>query len=422
MKIFKRILIALAVLIVGYIIVKSLVNTGAVMASSKKIEGIEESGIQLDDIVIPSDVRVVALGEATYGNAEFQAAKLDMLKKMIADGNCRSITFDISVGEGALINSAIHGNGAHLTELVAELDHSYYDTQQIIDLLAWMREFNKGRSYDNSVFFYGTDMQEADSCVEYLSEFAKVHPEAFKDGEIEKIEAFVTAGADADFAGDREFFQNLYDHLSRSTNTDYMMAAMSAGAVLQSINLAGVEDATSYEDYRTACVASNIQVISAIEEHRGYSRILVTAHNSLIMKGATDASNSTLGQRLDELFAGQYFCIGTDYYNTVVNLHTAGTYDEAYVRKDHTYCSEDIMAYQASFFEEGRYVLVFDDISEDQSRLYRTIHEDNYTGLIGDEYALSMDLHKTYHIKLKAADRYDAMLYYYETTPIKILH
>ena len=422
MKLFRTIIIAISVFIAGYIAVMLLINAGAVMSSSRKIPEIEEVGTTLDDMVIPSDVRVVGIGEATHGNVEFQVAKLDMLKKMISDGNCRCIAFEISVGEGAMINSAIHGNGAHLTELVGELDYPLYDTQQIIDLLAWMREFNKGRSYDNSVMFYGIDMQGAYTSIEYLCEFAEIHPEAFREGEIDKLSAL--AYPDADYAAERGFFVNLYEHISKSNNTDYMIASMAVNTVLQSIDSPSFdEDANAYGEYRDNCMALNVQSISRIEEHRGYSQVLVTAHNGHIMKGGSASYGETaMGQRIDDLFEGKYFCIGTEFYNTVVNIHTAGTYDDEYERKDHEFCSQDILAYQARFFEDGKYVLVFDDITEDYSRIYNLIHEDNFTGCAGEGYTVYMDLYKSYRVKMKVAERYDAMIYYYETTPIRCLH
>ena len=415
MKIFRNILITVSVMIACFIAIKLLVGAAAGLSSSKNVLGIEEAGVSFEELTIPSDARVVALGDATCGNAEFQAAKLDMLKKMIAAGNCRSIVFDIPVGEGALINAAIHGNGSHLTELMDELECPYYDTQQIIDLLAWAREYNKGRSYNNSVLFYGMEFGDTGSALEYLIEFAGVHPEAIKDGDIEKITAL--AGEGTDISSEKEYFKGLYDELSESPNVDYMIAAMTVDSILQSIDATTLEtDPAKLTQYRNLSMAGNVQSISAIEEKRGYSQILITAHNDLVMKEAT-----ALGGDLQELFKDKYFCIGTDFYNTVVNLHTAGTYGEDYVRKDHEFCSLDILAYQASLFEGGRYVLVFGDVTESESRIYTLIHEDNYTGNLSDDYSLSMDLHSAYRTTVTVADRYDAMLYYYETTPIRIL-
>ncbi len=422
MKLFKRSLIAISALIAFYIVVMLLIKAGTILSTSRKLTEVDEVATTLDQMVIPSDVRVIGIGEATHGNAEFQIAKLDMLKKLISEGKCRCIAFEISVGEGAMINSAIHGNGAHLTELVGELDYPLYDTQQIVDLLAWMREFNKGRSYDNSVIFYGIDMQGAYTSIKYLCDFAQVHPEAFKHGELDTL--MIYANPDTDYSGEREFFRQLYDNLAKSPNTDYMIAAMCANTVLQAIDKPDFDtDPNAYGEYRDQCMALNVQAISNIEEHRGYSQVLVTAHNGHIMKGSAASYGETaMGQRIDDLFEGKYFCVGTEFYNTVVNIHTAGTYDEAYERKDHSYCSQDILAYQAKFFEGGKYVLVFDDVTEDQSRIYSIIHEDNFTGCAGEGYTVYMDLYKTYRMKITVADRYDAMIYYYETTPIRCLH
>ena len=91
------------------------------------------------------------------------------------------------------------------------------------------------------------------------------------------------------------------------------------------------------------------------------------------------------------------------------------------MRKDHKFCSLDILAYQASLFEGGRYVLVLGDVAESESRIYTLMHEDNYTGNLSDDYSLSIDLHSAYRTTVTVADRYDAMLYYYETTPIRVL-
>jgi len=422
MKLFKRTLITISLLIAGYIGIMLLINAGTVLSSSRKLPEIEEVATTLDDMVIPEGIRVIGIGEATHGNAEFQTAKLEMLKKLIAEGNCRCIAFEISVGEGAMINSAIHGNGEHLTELVGSLDYPLYDTQQIVDLLAWMREFNRGRSYDNSVIFYGIDMQGAYTSIKYLTQFYEKHPEAFKEGEIEKIT--LLADPEADYMAERDFFEALYERLAKSPNTDYMIAAMCANTVLQGIDRPDFDtDPNAYGEYRDQCMALNVQAISEIEEHRGYSQVLVTAHNGHIMKGSAESYGETaMGQRISDLFDGKYFCVGTEFYNTVVNIHTAGTYDEAYERKDHAYCSQDIMAYQARYFDDGRYALVFNDVTEEQSRIYNIIHEDNFTGIAGEGYTLYMDLHKTYRVKMKVAERYDAMIYYYQTTPIRCLH
>ena len=42
---------------------------------------------EIDDIAIPENVKIFALGEATHGNKEFQELKLDMFRKMVEEYN-----------------------------------------------------------------------------------------------------------------------------------------------------------------------------------------------------------------------------------------------------------------------------------------------------------------------------------------------
>ena len=55
----------------------------------KKVEPIDTKEFatyagNVSDITIPDSVRIIALGEATHGNAEFQQLKLDVFKLMVA--------------------------------------------------------------------------------------------------------------------------------------------------------------------------------------------------------------------------------------------------------------------------------------------------------------------------------------------------
>lgn len=43
-----------------------------------------------DDIVIPEGKRIIALGEATHGNKEFQELKLNVFKKLVEENGVRA--------------------------------------------------------------------------------------------------------------------------------------------------------------------------------------------------------------------------------------------------------------------------------------------------------------------------------------------
>ena len=87
-----------------------LVLRTGILNTPKHIKGIEEIGISFENFKIPEGVKVVGIGEATHGNAEFQEVKLQMLQKLVNEGSCHAIAFEMSPAEAAMYNDAIRDN------------------------------------------------------------------------------------------------------------------------------------------------------------------------------------------------------------------------------------------------------------------------------------------------------------------------
>ena len=85
---------------------------------------------------------------------------------------CHSIAFEMSPGEAAEINDAIHSEDVDINELMGRSDYPLYDTQQMIELVTWMREYNKGKTVEDSLMFYGVDMQGSSRDISYIEMFA----------------------------------------------------------------------------------------------------------------------------------------------------------------------------------------------------------------------------------------------------------
>lgn len=417
-------IIAVTALPILFAAVLVLYMTGILGSEKRKIDDIENYALSFDDFTIPTDARAIGIGEATHGNHEFQVAKLEVLQKLVETGNCKSLSLEISVGEGAYINDAIHNkDDVDFEELVGELDYPLYDTPDMANLFKWMKEYNEGRSYEDSVAFYGVDMQGSHWGVKYLLPFCKEFPNEFGDDVITKLTA-LDDDPDTDTLNDEQFFKDLKEKLLSVKDPRHEIAALVAESVLEDIASPSFsEDANSYGEYRDSSMAKNFKTISEIEERRGYSQVLISAHNGHVMRGPAESYGEiSMGSHIDKLFDGKYFIIGTEFYNSCDNIHTAGTYDEEYERKNHNFCSSDRLAFQAKDFEDERYVLVFDDVTDTKSDVYDIIHHMNFTGVMGEGYTFYVDIYKSYRTKLIVADRYDAMIYYYDVTPIETIH
>ena len=108
MKRFGKVWMLCELGILLYIGILLVLRSGIVASPARRIQGIENEGISFEELRIPEGTEVIGIGEATHGNCEFQSIKLEMLKKLVESGKCRSIAFEITAGEGAEINDAIH--------------------------------------------------------------------------------------------------------------------------------------------------------------------------------------------------------------------------------------------------------------------------------------------------------------------------
>lgn len=423
MKKYKKIRAGFIALIVIYFAVLLVLRSGLIGSPEKKLEEIENVGESFDELEIPEGIKVVGIGEATHGNCEFQTAKLEMLQKLVETGKCHSIAFEMSAGEAAEYNDAIHNNEAVLADLIGKTDYPIYDTKQMVELLQWMRDFNKDKSYEESVVFYGVDMQGPDREVGYLLEYSNRHPEAFSEEEKDTLSE-MAANPDCPYEEYKDFFTALDKRLSAENDAELRGLAILARVVTEWIDAPSFEaDEKKYSAHRDLCMAKNLKSYYEIETERGYSQILVTAHNGHVMRGDAEGfGNVGMGSRIDEIFDGSYFCVGTGFYNTCVNVHTAGTYDDEYLREDHNYCSSDILAYQAKFFEGERYCLDFTKVTDKNSKVYKCIHTPAFMGSFGEGYNKWQDFSRAYRSKLVQGDRFDAVIYYYNATPIRTLH
>ena len=434
MEKYRKVLIGATIFTVLYLGILLLIMNGVFLPVVKKINGIEEKGQTFEELTIPENVKVVGIGEASHGNAEFQTAKLLMLRKLVETGKCHSIAFEMSPGEAAEINDAIHSEDVDINELMGRSDYPLYDTQQMVELVTWMREYNKGKTVEDSLMFYGVDMQGYSRDFSYIEMFAKNHTELFTDDEIALLDQMVN-DENYDISSQQEFIETLVQRLEAYADTadeeagqsdkyNYKYASLVAQIALQGLNAPDFDqDASEYSQYRDKNMAENLKCFYDIEEERGYSQILITAHNGHTMKGKQEGYNAmAMGGFIDEIFNGSYFSVGTAYYNACVNIHVSGTFDDNYLRDDFTFCSDDILAYQAKYFDGGFYCLSFDEITDKDSELYRRINKPGFMGLVGEGYSSMAGIQKTDRVKLVQGDRFDAVMYYYDVTPIRVLN
>ena len=91
---------------------------------------------------VPEDVQVVGLGEASHGVGEYHLMKGEVFKALAEHNGCRSFVIEGDFGGALKVEAYIHGGPGTAREAVREIGFAIYDTQELVDLVEWMRAYN----------------------------------------------------------------------------------------------------------------------------------------------------------------------------------------------------------------------------------------------------------------------------------------
>lgn len=162
------------ILIIGCIITGIYSYYGGIgTGKCANVNEFEKYAVTVENLTIPEQARIVALGEATHGNREFQQLKLDIFKIMVEDYGVRAFSLEGDYGGCEAVNRYIHGGDGTVKDAVSAIGFAIYQTEEMENLISWMREYNKSTSQGNDIRFYGFEMQRREYNYRYLLEAVK---------------------------------------------------------------------------------------------------------------------------------------------------------------------------------------------------------------------------------------------------------
>lgn len=389
----------------------------------EKIADFSNYAGSVSDIEVPLDVKIVALGEATHGNNEFQQLKLDVFKQLVETTNIRAFVLEGDFGGCALINAYIQGGEGDLEDVTRLLGYRIYRTDNMKNLISWMRDYNEKAAEEDKVRIYGCDMQYDTRCIMLLKSFYE-KVDANKATEYaNQIDTLLGVEEDAYNPADYDKITALLDSLKSDLEQNKEAYIENASELEYDYAIREVENIGYYLQYREkknydgifrdTCMAENVKWVVEKENGLHNSGILLSGHNGHITKNITNAYNK-LGNLLYEEYGEKYFAIGTDYYKTTCNLPVGKE------RKNKKFCSDDILAYQVGEMDQNVSYLDFEKARESQE-LAKIIDSRIATGSLGESYSPIMKVIKnTNQIYFAPGEMYDGMIFVYEATPIEV--
>lgn len=419
-RFLRKIALALAAILALLVGGGWLVLHGKELTARRVLPDVERYAQEVDALRVPESAEIVGLGEATHGNAEFQALRLTVLKQLVRQGY-RAVAMEIDFGEGLMVDAYIQGiEGGDATDVVKRLGYPIARTAQTAELIEWMRAYNASASPRDRLRFYGFDMQNTMEGARRLIDFCEAERIPGIDEELSRIALLTRSDARLD-AETASAIEGALDRVGEALEgygeacASLWQAARTLAQAMGTYALAG----ESYADYRDRCMADNVDWIVRRERQLDGGKVMLAAHNGHI---ARQGEGKPLGSLLAERYGARYWAIGTDFFTADVNVSTSTMIAETPERGIHRFCSADPLAYQARRMPGGAYALTLSDVLEESAALYQQLHEPTSMGGVGEGYMPLWYLFpdSSYRAERVPAALYDQMVFVYHARPTEI--
>ena len=236
---------------------------------------------QVDNIKIPEKTKIVALGEASHGNAEFQQLKLSLFQNLVENAGIRAFALEGDYGGCEYVNRYIHGGEGTAEQAAAAIGFAIYRTDEMADLISYMRKYNETAKDGDDLRFYGFDMQRWSYNLQYLIEACE--KAGIDVTELKKLEDTEEQHSEYDVEQQSRVITEIKEELQKSDVKDIVQADHLADTLLQNISLGKViNSAVEGNVLRDQLMAENVLWILSMEEQRGNSCIFISGHNGHI--------------------------------------------------------------------------------------------------------------------------------------------
>jgi erythromycin esterase len=263
---------------------------------------------------------LVALGEATHGTREFFQLKHRMLEFLVNEMGFTVFGIEATMPEAFDINEYVLTGKGDPAKALASLYMWVWNTEEVLDMIKWMRNYNTDPLHTKKVKFYGFDMQYSPRAVKVtLQNLRKLDP--MKAAASEKALAVLSnpftspdfvhlpkeikeEAAAAVSTILRIFNKHKLDYINRGSASEWDIMHQQALIIAQYIESQMIK--TEYinidPSVRDSSMAENIRWIL---DHEGPgTKMVVWAHNGHV------ATNTTMGMNLRRMFGNDMVVFG----------------------------------------------------------------------------------------------------------------
>lgn len=316
------------------------------LTSVKPVKGVKLETTDLADLQvlkpILQDKKMVGLGEATHGTKEFFIMKHRLFQFLVSELGFRVFAIEYHFSDSIAINNYVLKGEGNAEEVVKNIKYWTWRTQEVLDLVKWMREWNTVNPND-PVKFYGFDMQGYEEPIIELKKYA-IKTKFLPTENLERTrfmfeilqDKFDVFSQKHQTQNEKESTLNLVKEIQRvldnkksqlisqTSQREWAEAKQHARILEQYYSQVTSSDVAVMSNVRDRAMAENVQHISEFERH---SKIVLWAHNGHVSKAANRGIGISLGKHLKGKYNQQYYSLGFEFYQGCFQARRVGMAD-----------------------------------------------------------------------------------------------
>lgn len=265
-----------------------------------------------------ADATVIGVGEATHGTKEFFQMKHRLFKYFVENHGFKIFGFEADMAECIYIDRFITKGIGTIDEVMRKMHFWTWRTEEVKNLILWMRDYNSGKSEAGQIHLIGVDCQFVNYnkplIEEYLNTYDNNYPSYIKPILIQINNITYQQGSLID-AAQYETLQKKCDSVYTYFETNKSKLIANSGKfeydiisrlIVQSKQFLDVVTKKSF-NYRDLYMAENTLWLTTLLGNR--TQVMSWAHNAHVAKNPAYSTGSQ-GYHLSQELGTNYKVIG----------------------------------------------------------------------------------------------------------------
>ncbi|MFO0724360.1 MAG: erythromycin esterase family protein [Myxococcota bacterium] len=263
------------------------------------------------------DATVVSLGEATHGTREFFQLKHRLLEHLVNELGFRVFAIEASMSEAFAVDEYLQTGKGDPARLLSGLYFWTWNTEEVLELIRWMRNYNAQPEHREKLHFYGFDLQFPELALRRALDYLKkVDPSWLPPPVLEQLADPCTdepnrlppGAVEAVAQLERRFEDQRTPQIRRSSLPAWEFGRQHARIAAQFVRLEGSGNMNGERDRG---MAENVQWIQA-REHG--AKMVLWAHNAHIADRSY-VQKPSMGQWLRAALGPKVLTVGFTFHH-----------------------------------------------------------------------------------------------------------